>query len=184
MITLIVAGIVGIAILAAAGAAYLALFSRLQAVEQRLAAIERAPSPSIPAISDRVPPLQGLRIALSIVQDHPQPIFANLLREQLLKEDVLEVTFLPPETPPADSPDIDIFIAGTLTCNAYAEVYYRATLTAFAGSEPVYTITESPPGGDRPGNLAIELVSRLGVELEKRITRSERRQALRELSLD
>jgi|GEM_PF-1950331 len=176
MITLIIAGVVGILVIGG----FVALFSRIRVLEQRLAAIERAPSPpSLPVIPDRVSPLQGLRIALAITQDHPQPIFANLLKEQLLKEDVLEVTFLP-----SASPETDIFITGDLTCNAYAEVYFRATLTAYAGSEPIYTLTESPPGGDRPGNLAIELISRLSAELEKRLARSERRQALRELSLD
>lgn len=180
MITLFIAGIlgiaVGVALLIAAHAQ-----SRLAALEQRLAAIERgelAPAAPLPSALARVAPLQGLRVALDITQDHPHPIFANLLREELLKADVLEVTSLP------ETQDADLLITGTLTCNGYAEVYFQANLTAYAGTDPVCTIAEAPPGGDRPANLAIELVSRLGIELEKRIARSERRQALRELRLD
>ena len=143
MISFIVAAVVGIAILAAALGACLALSARVRSLEQRLAAVEvSSRAPVLPEAPFRESPLQGLRIAVSIIQDHPQPIFANLLKELLMKEDVLDVSFLP-----EPSAETDIFITGTLTCNAYAEIYFRADITAYAGSEPLCTITEAPPGG-------------------------------------
>lgn len=126
--------------------------------------------------------MEGLRIALKIRQDHPHPIFANLLREQLLKEDVAEAVLL------AESEDrpvaADIFITGELTCNGYAEVYYRAELTAYAANEAICTLSEKPPDGARPTNLAIELVAMLNAKLSELISRSERRRALRELGVE
>jgi hypothetical protein len=70
-----------------------------------------------------------------------------------------------------------VAIKGEIACNGYADVYYRAELTAGAEGEIFLTLSEKPPHGDRPANLALELVHRLKIELRKR----ERGLALREL---
>jgi len=76
---------------------------------------------------------------------------------------------------------VDIFISGTLTCNGYAEVYYQAEFTCFASGEAICTIIERPPGGDRPENLAMELVTKLSSKLDEFVRRNERRRAIDEL---
>lgn len=113
-------------------------------------------------------PLQGFRFAFSIEQDHPHPVLATLLKEALLREDVLIV-----ET------GSDVRVEGTVLCNGYADVYFRADLAAILEGQTLLTVTEKPPHGDRQENLAREIVARLKAELEKR----ERRGALRELGL-
>ena len=133
-------------------------------------------------------PLQGLRVVLAITQDHAHPVFANLLKEQLLSEDVTDIILLTPaETAGlrsdwkqrADGPDL--LIAGDIVCNGYAEIYYTADLTCSTADQAICNLTEKPPHGDRPSNLAIDLVARLKTELEKLVSRDERRQAIREL---
>ncbi len=111
-------------------------------------------------------PLHGLRFALSIEQDHPNPVLATLLKEALLKEDALIV-----ETDP------DVRVEGNVMCNGYADVYFRANLVCRIADETLITLTEKPPHGDRQENLAREVVARLKTEMAK----AERRNALREL---
>ena len=133
-------------------------------------------------------PLEGLRIAICIAQDHPHPVFANLLREHLYSEDAREVVLLSFSevdelnktwalTP--DSPDI--LISGELTCNGYAEIYYHADITCSTKFQSLCKVIEKPPHGDRPVNLATGLLSRLKAELEKVVTQNDRRRALQEL---
>lgn len=173
----IVAGVVALAGLAVS----LALAAKVQRLEARLRIAEQSPAPA-PALPEPMPerPLERLRIALSIEQDHSHPVFANLLKEQLLTEDVDSIVLLPTGAAP-DWNATDILISGKLTCNGYAEIFYETDLTCFSPVEPICTVVQRPPHGDRPVNLAVELVAKLKVELEKLDSRIERRRALREL---
>jgi hypothetical protein len=152
----------------ALGVLLVRLEGRLRAAEQVLESPTRAALPEAAPVR----PLEGLRVALDIRQDHTHPVFANLLKEQLLAEDVTDLT----------TPDTaDIVIEGNLVCNGYAEIYYEADFTCRTATEPICTLIEKPPHGDRPQNLAIELVARLKRELTKLESRNERRAAIREL---
>lgn len=139
--------------------------TRFRRMEERLRTLEARPLPVLE--SERVTepnPLHGLRLDLHIAQDHPHIPFVALLRDALLREGaILE--------------EGGLSINGIVVCNGYADVYYRADLTVQEGGEPLFALAERPPHGDRPGNLALELVNRLKAELRKR----ERQNALREL---
>jgi hypothetical protein len=142
---------------------------------KRVAEMERAlprPAPVPPPAFEEpaAKPLAGLKIRIAVSQDHPHAVFAALLKEQLLVDDVDVV-----------EGEADIDIAGTVACNGYAEVYYTAELICRSSSGVILTMVEKPAHGDRQSNLAIELVTRLKHELEKLVTRNERRRALREL---
>jgi len=148
----------------------------------------RASSSLETGASDTPRPLEGLQIALAITQDHPHPIFADILSEHLLAEDVSVVHLLNPEqsqhllsdwSDPENDPDI--LIEGDVHSNGYAEVYYTAELSCRSAGKTLCTLIEKPPHGDRPSNLALELVSRLKKELLKQTSRDERRTAIREL---
>jgi len=160
--------------------------AKLHSIQEKVESIERGRvTPALAAV-DAIRPLEGLRIGLAVTQDHAHPVFATLLKEQLLKEDALEVNFLTPEEAAALQADwpkgqIDILISGKLTCNGYAEIYYDADFTCFNAHEPICTLVERPPHGDRPSNLAMELVARLNTGLTKLLSRTERREALKEL---
>ncbi len=158
------------------------LARRVRELERAMAVLSttREPAKTRLALPKNPSPLHGLRIAIAIRQDHPHPVFANLLREQLLKEDVAEVVLVEPGQ---EHNEADIFVTGEITCNGYAEVYYRAELTASARKEAICTLVEKPPDGDRPGNLAIEFMALLNAKLDTLISRNERRRALRELGL-
>jgi len=175
-----------IAIVAVAGlGTSLALAIRLRQLEERLSAAltssRQGKGRSLPASADLPNPLQGQRIAIANTQDHAHPVFANLLKEQLLKEDVADAFILRPEELSSWSEKAAILISGRVVCNGYAEIYYEADFTCQTEKEPICTLIEKPPHGDRPGNLAIELVARLKTELEKSQGRQERRQAISEL---
>jgi hypothetical protein len=148
--------------------------ARVQRLERRLA----APKAELPAaVAPQLPlptPLAGLRIAIDVSQDNPHPIVANLLRDQLLGEDAEIV----------DREEADIVISGSVVCNGYAEIYYQAELTCRTQLETICAVSQKPPHGDRPANLAIELIAKLKSELESLVSRSERRRALRELRGD
>jgi hypothetical protein len=133
-------------------------------------------------------PLQGVRIALAITQDHPNAVFVELLKDQLFAQDVTDIVVLTPTEATSfledwktqlDAPEI--LISGNVICNGYTEIYYTAEFTCSNREQAICTLIEKPPQGDRPVNLAIELVARLKKELEKLISRNERRQAIREL---
>ncbi|RYG21730.1 hypothetical protein EON82_18355 [bacterium] len=115
-------------------------------------------------------PLQGLRVGLRIEQDHPHPVFANLLKELLLKEDAI-----------LEADAADLIVEGGVVCNGYADVYYTAELNCRLQDEAICVLIEKPPHGDRQENLARELLSKLKKELRKTTERSERSNALREL---
>ena len=57
-----------------------------------------------------------------------------------------------------------------------------AELACRTPKETLFTLIDRPAHGDRPGNLAIELVTRIKVEYEKSASRNDRRTALRELN--
>lgn len=141
-----------------------AFWRRLQALERRLA--ERPVIRELPRHEEN--PLAGVRVALDIHQDHPNAVFANLLKATLVAEDALV----------GDGAAADVTIKGEIACNGYADVYYRAELTARTEDETLLTLSEKPPHGDRPANLALELVQRLKSEWTQR----ERRKALHELA--
>ena len=109
--------------------------------------------------------LAGLRVSLGIQQDHPHPVFEGLLREALLREEAV-----------VDDASA-LRIEGEVVGNGYADVYFRAEITVMLGNETLFVLTDKPPHGDRPANLAAEVVQRLRDELAKR----ERQGALREL---
>src|SRR5206468_2354892 len=110
-------------------------------------------------------------IAVDIDQDHPQKPFDALLRGLLLKQDVTEL----------DAEQPDITIEGKVMCNGYSDVYYSAEILCRSRNGTICSISERPPSGDRQANLALEVVSKLGNELQKLVGRNERRRALREL---
>ena len=138
---------------------------RMRDLAGRLAASEGNALPCRPKPSLESSPLAGLRVALDLDQDHPNAPFAALLRERLLREDVIL------------DENADLAVSGTLVCNGYADVYYRAEIAVRAGGETLFLLAEKPPHGDRPENLALELVDRLKTEWAKR----ERQGAIREL---
>ncbi|HVT11416.1 MAG TPA: hypothetical protein VHE55_04050 [Fimbriimonadaceae bacterium] len=174
----IVANVLALASLALSAA----LAARVRRLEEQLRSVDR-PAPTPAALPDPVPdrPLEGLRIALAISQDQPHAAFANLLKEHFLAEDAGEVTLLPADSTPGWA-NCDILVAGNVVCNGYAEIYYEADLTCHGPSGAICTVVERPPHGDRPVNLAAELVVKLKGELQKLERRDERRRALRELS--
>lgn len=123
-------------------------------------------NPTLPSPS----PLEGLKVALAIRQDHAHPVFTDLLAEALRQVDAEVV-----------SGEGEIAISGSVACNGYSDVYYRAELTCATPSETLCTIIENPAAGDRQANLAGELIAKLEQEITKRLSRNERRLALREL---
>jgi hypothetical protein len=131
--------------------------------------------------------LEGLSVVLSIKQDHTHPVFANMLTETLRKLDAEVSTISPDEFDDflerwgSHADCGDLLISGNVTCNGYAEVYYRAEITCATRSETICTMVENPAAGDRQANLAKELVARIETEITKRLSRNERRLALREL---
>lgn len=130
-------------------------------------------------------PLAGMRIAVSIEQDHPHAPFFAILREQLFAEDVADVQVIEADKAAAmgsgwkDAPDLLVF--GHVVCNGYSDVYYEAELMSYERQGALCTLIEKPPHGDRPSNLALKLVTRMKRELEKETGRKERRQAIQEL---
>ena len=123
-------------------------------------------------------PLQGLVIGISVAQDHDTPVLAATLAECFQREDVDSVTT------GENVALADIVIDGFVVCNGYADVYYEASLDCKTSTVTLFSIREKPPSGDRPMNLALEIVSRLKTELTSRTTREERRLALRELGIE
>ncbi len=128
-------------------------------------------------------------MAIAVTQDHPHRVFENLLKDHLTRLDVAEVSVIWSRS--GDNPGraarqdgrlhADILIVGEMTCNGYAEVYYQAEFSCYTARETVCTLMERPPGGDRPENLAIEIVTKLSTKLEDLIRRNERRRAIGEL---
>ncbi len=153
----------------------------------------RPPTAALPPAPIALPehptsPVEGLTVVLAISQDHAHPVFANMLSETLQRLDAEVST-----TSPAALPEFrtewlthpekaDLLISGSVTCNGYSEVYYRAELTCATRSETIVTTIENPATGDRQANLAKELVSQIEMEITKRVSRTERRLALRELN--
>ncbi|HJP83731.1 MAG TPA: hypothetical protein VJ835_09530 [Fimbriimonadaceae bacterium] len=136
--------------------------------ETRDRSLESVDSPSLVAPSK----LAGLTFRLTISQDHPYPIFARLLKDELEKADAGVVE---------SDADSDIRIEGSIHCNGYSDIYFQAELTASNAEGPFSVIIEKPPHGDRPENLAREIVSRIESDWTKREDRRERGSAIREL---
>ena len=145
----------------------LALAARVATLSCRVRALEtgsdrRASPASLPANGH----LHGLRIEFSIHQDHPLNPFEATLAGALAERGAVRV-----------DADGDVRLAGTIKGNGYADVYFDADLAAEAGGRTLLRMRERPPHGDRPENLARELVARL----EEELARGERQGALREL---
>ncbi|HTQ11330.1 MAG TPA: hypothetical protein VMI31_14790, partial [Fimbriimonadaceae bacterium] len=173
---------VAFAVAIAALAASAAMAARIRQLAARLEAAERALAErpnradalegSRPALPESRP-LEGLRVALAISQDHDHAPFVTLLKEQLFGEDVTDVSVLGPGESAAllaywpESGGPDLLIDGQILCNSYAEIYYEADLTCRTPSQALCTIVERPPHGDRPVNLAHDLIARIKNELEK-----------------
>ena len=159
---------------------------RLMRLESQLKSLEGPSRQALVEPPSR--PLQGLRVAVGVTQDYAQPVFANLLRECLFGEDVTEVQLLGTAEVASlhqswreQGSGPDILIAGEVVCNGYSEIYYTAEFTCSTADQVICTLTEKPPHGDRPINLASDLVARLKTELEKLVSRDDRRRAIREL---
>lgn len=167
-----------VALASLAGTAALAL--RLRRLESNQPAQRTEPVPVAPSLPAEKP-LQGLHVAICIAQDHPHPLFADLLSDLLAAEDVAEVARVEqaPDHPWDGGPDLAI--VGSVQCNSYADVYFTADFTCLAPDQPICTLTQKPAHGDRPSNLAIELVSLLKNEWQRSRSRGERQRAIREL---
>jgi len=137
---------------------------------QQFPALPKNEAPSLPE-TDR--PLAGLNVYLTISQDHPQPLFQNLLKEAFTNEDVADLD--------AGEDAANLKIKGTIVCNGYADVYYSAELECSTKLGPLFTIGDKPAQGDRPVNLAMQLVDRLKRDLPTQSSRLERQRAIREL---
>lgn len=124
--------------------------------------------------------LAGMRICLALRQDHPRPLFANSLREALLREDVQDVV-IAGDPSAHEVANGEWLISGTITCNGYSDVYFIADLTCTLGVETVCSWSLRPPQGDRPENLILEILCTMTSKLADRVRKNERRQALSEL---
>jgi len=137
-----------------------------------------------PVEKDDPSPLHGLHVVLAITQDHPNLPFVDLLKEQLFALDATDITVMQTteisDIWSATNPP-DLLIKGNVLCNGYAEIYYEAEFSCSNPNGAICTLIEKPPHGDRPSNLALELITRIEKELKKMIGRDERRSALREL---
>ena len=166
----------------------LMVFAKVASLSNRPLAIHASaalePIPS--ALEEALPSvLQGSKVGLSITQDHPHPVFVDCLKEALFKRDAADVILLGaldaadwkagPEAP-------DLLIQGSVVCNGYANVYYEADLTCSDREKAICRLIEKPPHGDRPSNLALELVSKIESEVKKLVRRGERGRAVRELN--
>jgi hypothetical protein len=88
------------------------LRSRVEALEAQLATSARQPLPGPEALSQS--PLEGLRIAVRVQQDHSRPTFSNLLAQRLEEENA-EVRLVDAEH--EGSSDWDLEISGSITCS-------------------------------------------------------------------
>ena len=137
-------------------------------MEARERSLDSRDAPSLAAPSK----LAGLTFRLTISQDHPYPIFARLLKDELEKANAAVVEL---------HADSDIQVEGSIHCNGYSDIYFQAELTASNAEGPFSVIIEKPPHGDRPENLAREIVSRIESDWSKQEDRRERGSAIREL---
>ncbi len=119
-------------------------------------------------------PLFGLKVCMTLTQDHPHLPFMPLMRDQFLEAGVAEFHSDPLK-------DVDLLLIAEVKCNGYAEVYYTAEIRCSSDGEPLCVIVEAPAQGDRPSNLALETVSRVRRELLASHGYAERRAALKEL---
>lgn len=153
------------------------LADRVRYLERRcdaLATVANLGEPSEGASS----PLAGRGIWVDIQQDHPLPIVADRLAAQLSLRDAEVRTGISSEdvTGPSDGR-----IVGEILCNGYADVYYQAQISVWIGDELLMTLRSRPEGGDRPDNLAMELVAEIEEKLTTSERRTERQRALQEL---
>jgi hypothetical protein len=152
-------------------------------LSSRIRALESIVRQRVPSVLDKAEgsfALAGMRIRLSVRQDHARPLFANSLREALLREDVQDVLIVGDPSAHGAAKG-EWLISGTITCNGYSDVYFNADLTCTLGEETVCSWSHRPPQGDRPENLVLEIVSTLTSKLADRARKNERRKALSEL---
>jgi len=146
---------------------------------------------SVPVAADETPvielpsrPLEGMKVWMQVEQDHPTKPFLKSLEEVLYSEDVADVSPTGGELmldgwKASDGPDL--LICGRVACNGYSDVYYRAEFVCSTPEGRLCTLQRNPPHGDRPANLALELVAEIKSDLEKSKTRNERGRAIQEL---
>jgi hypothetical protein len=158
------------------------LLQRLVVQERRVRRLESSSTNALPMVSASdakpfKPPLEGLRISLEITQDHPRPVFAQLLKDRLTTEDAI-----PSISPTAQDQKPDLIVRGTIKCNGYEEVFYEALLDCFSKEGLLLTLSDKPSQGGRQANLATTLVTRIKQELQQSTQRQERQLALDQLN--
>lgn len=132
-------------------------------------------------------PLEGLRIGISVQQDHERPTFVDTLTEKLRSHDALirlmsedEASALARDWDSIEDPP-DVLIHGRLTCNGYTDVFYDSAFDCIGKQGRLTTIIERPAQGGRQFNLADNLIERLRLELVQNRSMDERQRALGEL---
>lgn len=137
-----------------------------------------------------IPPLEPIRVAIAIEQDHKLPILSNLIKERLEADDGM-VTVIDADQASTyadlgkwstESGEPHVVVAGNVKCNGYSDVFYEADLTFLYARGIVDSILENPPNGGRQVNLANKVVSRLKRTYEESSRKAERNQALHELN--
>ncbi len=166
--------------------ATLALFVSLRSLSLR----EVLPAPVVPLEETPIielpsRPLEGMKVWMQIEQDHPSKPFSKTLEEELYSEDVADVSPTGGELmldgwKRSDGPDLLIY--GHVACNGYSDVYYKAEFTCSTPDGRLCVLQRNPPHGDRPANLALELVAQIKSDIEKSKTRNERGKAIQELN--
>ena len=147
---------------------------------------------SIPDAREETYALSGLVIAIAITQDHPAAPFARLLRDALhsadadvsiiSEEGASQIAALLHSGSTGHAPDV--LIRGSITCNGYSDIFYRAGLTFTTRFGELNPLTEQPAQGAPQNSLCLEALSRLTADLPVARLRAERTAALRELRSD
>lgn len=136
------------------------LHARLSAFEMKSKAIK------VEAVAVGRPfDFKGRKVALVIEQDHPTPIFENILKDQLLREGASVVKSL--QVSPGTRSIYDLVISGRIGCDGFADVYYESDLVCSAGADTVCVLVDRPLHGERPLNLAKQLIERVKEDWNK-----------------
>lgn len=176
--------------------ALLRLRSRSQQLQQALITVQnQLDSQRIHAVGNDLDPystLSGLRIALAIEQDHTLPTLTLMLKDALgacdaevSLLDTRQALLLSEAWGHAEMPDPpDLLIWGSVTCNGYSEVYYKAMLNYLTPYGLLNPTSEQPSHGNPQSSLVVTIVSKLKRELVVAQRRQERGRALSELRAD
>jgi hypothetical protein len=147
---------------------------------------DMGPIPPLPAIPE-LNPLEGLKVGVSVRQDHEHPTFAGILAEKLRSQDAVvrlmtedEAAALARDWGSMQDPP-DVLVQGRLTCNGYTDVFYDSDFDCVCRAGRLTTIIERPAQGGRQFNLADTVIEKLRLELTESRARDERQRALGEL---